>query len=110
MKYIIFPGEEAVPILDRSYVTNIQMSCQTLAEALILIENYSDKDWGSFAISRGGNVTDYTWYVLETVVVDLIGGIVVHFILARAADQGVAGDQETDQYAEAGRILLGESS
>lgn len=108
MKYIIFPGEEPVPILDRSYVTNIQILCPTMEEVLILIGEYVDKDWGSFAISRGGNITEYTGYILETAIIDLIGGIVVHFILSQPA--GSAGDPETEQYAEAGRILLGETS
>lgn len=40
MKYLILPEEEPVQILDKSYVTNIQLECQTVSEALVLIEDY----------------------------------------------------------------------
>lgn len=104
MKYVIFKEEDPILILDRSYTTNIQVLCKTVEEALTLIEEYTDKNWGDFSISRGGNITEYTGYILEAVVIDLVGDIVVHFILTQF-EEGVM-----NQYAEAGRILLGESS
>lgn len=111
MKYLIFHEEDPVQILDKSYVTNIQFECQTVAEALVLIEDYTDKDWSSFTISRGGNETRYEGYALASVVIDIGNTCIVHFILEKAPDPGPAtgADPETEEYVEAAKILLGES-
>ena len=112
MKNLIFPGEDPVQILDKSYVTNIQLECQTVEKALILIENYTDKDWGFFTISRGGNETLYEGYGLSSVVMDLGETIVIHFILEKASESSlvVGTDQETEEYVEVAKILLGETT
>lgn len=112
MKYLIFPGKDPVSILDKSYVTNIQMECESKQEALDLISDYTDKDWASFSISRGGNETEYEGYALSSVVIDMGNTCIVHFILEKApeSDYTAVIDQETEEYVEAAKILLGETT
>ena len=108
MKYLILQGEP-IPILDKSYVTNIQIECESKQEALDLISDYTEKDWTSFSISRGGNETAYEVYTLESVVIDFEQPV-VHFILTDTPKPALTQvDYETEAYAQAAKILMGES-
>ena len=105
MKYLILQGEP-IPFLDKSYVTNIQIECESKQEALDLISDYTEKDWTSFSISRGGNETA----TLESVVIDFEQPFVVHFILTDTPKPALTQvDYETEAYAQAAKILMGES-
>lgn len=107
LKQIIFSDEEPIIILDKSYITNIQMECAK-TDVFSTAELMSAKNWSYFTISRGGNETEYMDYSLSSVVIDISNPCVLHFILDKTVENNV--DPETAQYAEAARILMGVES
>ena len=107
LKQIRFPDEDPITILDKSYVTNIQMECAQ-TDVFSTAELMTAKNWSYFTITRGGNETEYMDYSLSSVVIDISNPCVLHFILDKIVGDNV--DPETAQYAEAARILMGVES